>query len=31
MRRFRLPATVVLTFLAIEFLDELVDGVGSGK
>ncbi len=29
MRRFRLPTTIVLTFLAIEFLDELVDGVGS--
>lgn len=29
MRRIRLPSAIVLTFLAIEFLDELVDGVGS--
>ena len=29
MRRFRLPAAALLTFLAIEFVDELVDGVGS--
>ena len=28
-RHWRLPSAVVLTFLAIEFLDELVDGVGS--
>ncbi|MYD50465.1 MAG: MFS transporter [Dehalococcoidia bacterium] len=29
LRHIRLPATTVLIFLAIEFLDELVDGVGS--
>ena len=29
MRHIRLPAATILTFLAIEFLDELVDGVGS--
>ncbi len=29
MRRLRLPAAALLTFLAIEFIDELVDGVGS--
>ena len=29
MRHIRLPATTLLIFLAIEFLDELVDGVGS--
>ena len=29
MRHIRLPAATILIFLAIEFLDELVDGVGS--
>lgn len=29
LRHIRLPATTLLIFLAIEFLDELVDGVGS--
>ena len=29
IRHVRLPATTILIFLAIEFLDELVDGVGS--
>ena len=29
MRHIRLPATTLLIILAIEFLDELVDGVGS--
>ena len=29
MRHIRLPAATIIIFLAIEFLDELVDGVGS--
>ena len=29
MRHIRLPAATILTFLAIEFLDELAGGVGS--
>ena len=31
LRHIRLPATTVLIFLAIEFLDELVDGVASAS